>query len=259
MDGKPPKISIVIPSYNKAKFVEETLNSIIDQGYPDFEVIVQDGGSTDGTLEIIKRFAKRYPEIIRWESKKDKGQTDAINRGMKKATGEVIAYINADDIYKKGVFKRVGEYFSRNPKTLWVAGEGETIDAKGRKTSEWVTDYKNFFLKRNNYELLLMVNYLMQPSVFLSSKAYEKYGPFTGKKNVMEYDLWLKLGKKEMPKAIDSYLSSFRLYKESISMREFKKTLLEDERIMRKYTDNPVLICLHWLHNLARVVIANIW
>ena len=259
MDGKLPKISIVIPSYNKAKFVEETLNSIIDQKYPFLEVVIQDGGSTDGTLEIIKRIASRYSEIIRWESKKDKGQTDAINRGLKKATGEIITYLNADDVYKRGTLKKVGEYFAKHRNTLWVAGKGETIDEKGRKTSEWVTDYKNFLLKLNNYDFILMVNYLMQPSVFISRKAYKKYGPFTGKKNVMEYDLWLKLGKKEMPKIIDSYLSSFRLYKDSISMREFKKVLLEDERIVRKYTDNPVIIGLHWLHNLARVVIANIW
>ena len=259
MDGKLPKISIVIPSYNKTEFIEDTLTSIIEQGYPNLEVIIQDGGSTDGTLGTIKRFAERYPKIIQWESKRDKGQTDAINKGLKKATGAVATYINADDVYKKGALKKVGEYFRKNPKTLWAAGKGGTIDGKGRKISKWVTAYKNFLLERNNYEFLLMVNYLMQPSVFLSRKAYRRYGPFVGKKNVMEYDLWLKLGKKGMPKIIDSYLSNFRLYKESISMREFKKILLEDEKIVRKYTDNPVIIGMHWLHNLARVVIANIW
>jgi glycosyltransferase involved in cell wall biosynthesis len=259
MDGKLPKISIVIPSYNKARFVEETLSSIINQRYPDLEVIIQDGGSTDGTLEIIKRFAKRYPIIIQWESKKDKGQTDAINKGVKKATGEIVTYLNADDVYEKGALKKIGKYFAKHSSTLWVAGKGRIIGENGRKTSEWVADYKNYLLKLNNYDLLLMVNYLMQPSVFLSRRAYKIYGPLTGKKNVMEYNLWLKLGKKYMPKVIDSYLSSFRLYKESVSMREFKKTLLEDERIMRKYTDNPVIIGLHWLHNVARVVIANIW
>ncbi len=259
MDGKLPKISIIIPSYNKARFIEETLSSITEQGYPNLEVIIQDGGSTDGTLEIIKRFGKRYPKIISWESKKDKGQTDAINKGLKKAEGEVLTYLNADDIYKKGTLRRVGEYFARHNKALWVAGKGETIDGDGRKASEWATDYKNFLLKQGNYYLLLMVNYLMQPSVFLSRRAYKKYGPFTGAKNAMEYDLWLKLGRSEMPRVIDSTLSSFRLYKESISMSQFKKTFLEDERIVRKYTDNPVLIGLHWLHNLVRVAIANIW
>lgn len=259
MNGKLPKISIIIPSYNKAKFVKETLNSIIDQKYPDLEVIIQDGGSTDGTLEIIKRFAKRYSKIISWESKKDKGQTDAINKGLKKANGEVIAYLNADDIYKKGTLNKVGKYFAKYPNTLWVAGKGETVDEKGRKTLEWVTDYKNYLLKLNNYDLLLMVNYPMQPSVFLSRKACRKYGPFTGRNNIMEYDFWLKLGKKEMPKIINSYLSSFRLHKESISMRDFKKTLLEDERIARRYTGNPVIIGLHKLHNMARVVVANLY
>lgn len=259
MDEKLPKISIVIPSYNKGKYIGATLSSIINQKYPNLEVIIQDGGSTDGTLEIIKRFGKRYPKIIRWESKKDKGQTDAINKGLKKAGGKVLTYLNADDIYKKGTLQRVGGYFARHHKVLWVAGKGETIDGDGRESSEWAADYKNFLLKQDNYDLLLMVNYLMQPSVFLSRGAYKKYGPFTGKKNVMEYDLWLKLGKVEMPKIIDNTLSSFRLYKESISMSQFKKTLSEDEKILRKYTDNPIIIGVHWLHNIARVVIANLW
>jgi glycosyltransferase involved in cell wall biosynthesis len=259
MDGKLPRISIVIPSYNKAKFIRDTLNSLIDQKYPGIEVIIQDGGSSDGSLEIIKSFAKRYPKIFKWESKKDKGQTEAINKGFKKATGEIFAYLNSDDIYKKGALRKVGAYFAKHPKTLWLAGKGETIDEQGRKISEAVSDYKNFLLKQNNYDILLMVNYLMQPSVFLSRKAYKKYGSFIGKKSVMEYDLWLKLGKKEMPKVMDSYLSSFRLYKESISMTKFKPILLEDERIMRKYTDNPVLIGLHWLHNIARAVFVYIW
>lgn len=254
-----PKISIVIPSLNKEKYIKSTLESIVSQDYPNLEVFIQDGGSSDGTIEIIKRFAKKHTAIIRWESKKDKGQTDAINEGMKKVSGEIVSYLNADDVYSKGALKKVGEYFAKHPNTFWIAGKGKTIDGKGRKASEWVTDYKSFLLKLNNYNLLLMVNYLMQPSVFLSMKAFREYGPFTGKRNVMEYDLWLKLGRKQMPRIIDSYLSSFRLYKDSISMREFKETLLEDERIMRKYTDNAVLVGLHWLHNLGRVVIANIW
>jgi glycosyltransferase involved in cell wall biosynthesis len=254
-----PKISVVIPSYNKQAFIGETLESIFGQDYPNLEIIVQDGGSNDGTLAIIKKYAERYPKQMIWESKKDKGQTDAINRGLRRARGDVLSYINADDVYKKGALLIIGRYFAKHPGTLWLAGKGEMIDKEGKIISSWATDYKNYLLSLNNYQLLLMVNYLMQPSVFLSREAYQKYGPFLGKKNVMEYELWLKLGLKEMPKLIDSYLSSFRLYKESISMSQFKRVLLEDERIVRKYTDNPVLIGLHWLHNITRAVIANIW
>jgi glycosyltransferase involved in cell wall biosynthesis len=102
-----PKISIVIPSFNKKKFIGATLESIFSQNYPNFEVIIQDGASTDGTLEITEKFAKKYPQVVNWESKKDKGQTDAINKGLKKAKGEILTYINADDIYIKGALKKV--------------------------------------------------------------------------------------------------------------------------------------------------------
>ena len=249
-----PKISIVIPSFNKAKFIGKTLQSIFEQEYPNLEVIIEDGGSTDRTLNIINKFASKYP-AIKWESKKDKGQFDAINKGLKKATGKVFTYINADDVYKKGALKKVGEYFRNTPKTLWLAGKGETIDEKGKRIAKGIDDYKNYLLKLNNYSLLLIVNYFMQPSVFLSKRAFKKYGPFTGTKNsVMEYDLWLKLGKVEMPKVVGKYLSSFRLIGGTISTREFRKTLIEDEKIAEKYTDNPIILMLHYLHNLGRVL-----
>jgi|SRR3972149_674630 len=256
---KLPKISIVIPSLNKARFIGETLSSIFSQDYSNLEVIVQDGGSTDGTIGLLKKYAKKYPKIISWESKKDKGQVDAINKGLAKATGDIVTYINADDVYKKGAFLEVGRYFAKHPKTLWIAGKGEIIDGKGKVISSFVTDYKNFLLSQNKYDLLLMVNYLMQPSVFLSMKTYLKFGPFTGTKTgVMEYDLWLKLGKKRMPEAINKTLSSFRIYKGSISTKKFKKVLFADEQIAEKYTQNPLILLLHYLHNIGRVAIVNI-
>ena len=254
-----PKISIIIPSFNKARFIGETLLSIFSQDYTNLEVIVQDGGSTDGTLDIIKRYAKKYPKIISWESKMDKGQVDAINKGFKKAAGEVLAYINADDIYKKGALLTVGKYFSKNPDTLWLAGRGDVIDENSREISRLVTNYKNFLLSINHYPLLLVVNYLMQSSVFVSRRAYKKYGPFAGTKiGVMEYDLWLKLGRVQMPAIIDRYLSSFRMSGENISSTLFKETLKEDDKIVGKHTDNPVILGLHYLHNIGRVAVLNI-
>ena len=254
-----PEISIVIPSFNKKEFITETLDSVFSQNYPNLEVIIQDGGSTDGTIEIIKRYAKKYPKIISWESKMDKGQVDAINKGFKKAAGEVLAYINADDVYKKGAFLEVGRYFAKQPETLWIAGKGEIIDEHGKVISSLVTGYKNFLFTQNKYELLLMVNYLMQPSVFLSKGAFQKFGPFTGTRTgVMEYGLWLKLGKEQMPKVLDKSLSSFRIYRGSISTKEFKKVLFADEQITEKYTQNPLILLIHYLHNIGRVAVLNI-
>ena len=248
-----PKISIVIPSFNKVRFIEETLQSIFKQEYPSLEVIIQDGESTDGTVNVIKRFAKKYSGI-KWESEKDNGQLEAINKGLKKAIGEVVTYINADDVYKNGALLTVGKYFSKNPDTLWLAGRGDVIDEGGREISRLVTGYKNLLLAINRYPLLLVVNYLMQPSVFLARGTYEKYGPFTGSKvGVMEYELWLKLGRVKMPAVLDSYLSSFRLAGGTISSTEFKKVLLLDEKIAEKYTKNPLVLLMHRLHNLGRV------
>lgn len=257
-NNKLPKISIIIPSYNKVDFIKETLESIVTQNYSNLEIIIQDGDSTDGTLEIIKKYANKSPKIFTWESGRDNGQLEAINKGMKKANGDIVTYINADDVYKRGALKKVGEYFTKNPKALWVAGKGDMIDEKGKEISPWITSYKNFLLTINYYPLLLIVNYLMQPSVFLSRKAFEKYGPFIGTEiGVMEYDLWLKVGKVKMPNVLDKTLSSFRIYKGSISTKEFKKILLADEQIAGKYTQNPLILLLHFIHNFGRVAVLN--
>jgi glycosyltransferase involved in cell wall biosynthesis len=250
-----PKISIVIPSYNKVKYIQETLESIVSQKYLNLEVIIQDGGSTDGTLEIVKKYAKKYSKIISWVSKKDKGQVDALNKGFKKAKGEILAFINADDVYEKNALLVVGEYFSTNPNTLWLVGKGGVIDENEKEIASQVTAYKNWLLKINDYKLLLMVNYLVQPSVFLSREAYIKYGPLTGtRKFVMEYELWLKLGRVSMPRVLDKSLSYFRLSGENISSTSFKNTLDKDYEIVRKFTNNLLILMIHKLHNIGRAI-----
>lgn len=255
---KLPKISIIIPSCNKVDYIKETLESIFLQEYTNLEVIVQDAGSTDGTVEIIKKYAKKYPKFISWESKKDKGQTDAINKALKKSTGDIVTYINADDIYEKGALKAVGEYFAKEPSTLWLAGHGCVIDAKGKEISRLVTLYKNFLLTINRYSLLIVVNYLMQPSVFLSRKAYQEFGPFSGiPAFVTEYDLWLKLAKLQMPVVINRNLSKFRIEKDTKTKNMFQELLKEDEKILKKHTKNLVVLCLHKIHNFGRSILGR--
>lgn len=255
--NKYPKISIIIPSYNKAKYIGETLKSIVSQNYPNLEVIIQDGRSTDGTLDVIKKYTKSHPKIFSWESKIDKGQTDAVYKGFKKATGDIYTYINADDVYEIGALKIVGNYFSKNPKTLWLAGKGRVINEQGDEIANLVTAYKNVLLHVNNYSVLLMVNYLMQPSVFLSCESYKKYGPFIGKKSyVLEYDLWLKLGKHKMPEVINNNLTKFRLYEQNKSMMN-KAILVDDLSLAKKHTNNSLIIFLHQLNNLGRRFIAT--
>jgi len=254
-----PKISIVIPSYNKVKYIQKTLESIVSQKYPGVEVIIQDGGSTDGTLEIIKKYAKKHPKIISWVSQKDKGQVDAINKGFSKAKGEILTFINADDVYEKGALIKIGKLFLDDPKMLWSAGKGKVIDKKGKEISKGVTKYKNLLLTLNRYSLLSMVNYFMQPSVFLSKRAYKKYGPFVGTKDyVMEYDLWLKIAKRHMPTVLADNLSLFRIAGDNISSTQSKSLLTTDLNLARKYTNSPLIIFLHRLHNAGRMFIVKI-
>lgn len=249
-----PKISIVIPSYNKADYIGKTLESIINQNYPCLEIIIQDGGSTDGSIDLIKKFAKKYPQIIIWVSGKDGGQLDAINQGLCKATGHLLTYINADDVYQKGALLSMGKAFIAHPQALWLTGLGDIIDKNDKQISAWVTGYKNILLKINSYWLLLLVNYITQPATFISKEAYIQYGPFSGtKKYVMEYDLWLKLGKVQMPIVVKKNIARFRLTMDNISATSFKDLLKIDNEIAKKYTKNNVILFLHSVHNFGRV------
>lgn len=254
-----PLISIVIPSYNKVRFIGKTLDSIFNQDYSNFEVIIQDGGSTDGTLKIIEKYARKYPDTLRYESKKDKGQWDGINKGFKKAKGKIIAYINADDVYRKGAFAEIERLYRLNIDALWFAGRGNVIDAKGNQIAKWATRYKNLLLTINSFPLILVVNYLMQPSTFITKKAWKRFGPFIGTKRfVMEYDLWLKIAKIKMPVTTSRYLSSFRIEPSTITKKSSDALLAEDEKIIRRYTSSPIILFLHSLHNLGRLAVGKI-
>lgn len=253
-----PKISIVIPSYNKVKYVKKTLDSIFNQNYKNFEVIVQDGGSNDGTLEIIKEYAKKYKSKLFWESKKDNGQLDAINTGLKKATGDVVTFINSDDLYEKGAFESVAGHYTENTKALWFAGKGIVIDENDKEIAKFATKYKIFLLFLNSRFYLLVTNYMMQPSVFLTKKAIKKYGLFTGTSfSVMEYDMWLKIGKDKMPVIINKTLTKFRLEKDTKTGTNSEILLKEDEKIVKRHTNNQLIIFLHKFNNLGRKLVSN--
>lgn len=124
-----PRISIIIPSFNQGAYIEEAIRSVIEQDYPNIEVIVIDGGSTDNSTDVLRKYGTR---LAHWESEKDRGQTHAINKGLSRATGDIWAYLNSDDLITPGALTRVAEIFA-DPSVEWIGGIADIFDTKGRR------------------------------------------------------------------------------------------------------------------------------
>jgi glycosyltransferase involved in cell wall biosynthesis len=162
-----PKISIVTPSYNQGKYLEETILSVIKQNYPNLEYIIIDGGSTDNSVEIIKKYEKY---LTYWVSEKDNGQSDAINKGLKRCTGEIFNWLNSDDYLEPNALFKIAEAYKKNPqKKVFCFGMYHFVDGE-----------KKLFEKQNNpeNELQCYCNPIMQqPSMYYSMDAIKLLGP----------------------------------------------------------------------------------
>jgi hypothetical protein len=162
----PPTISIVTPSYNYGDFLERTIRSVLDQGYPALEYIVRDGGSKDGTREILERYA---PRLTNWACEPDEGQANAINLGMAHASGEIMAYLNSDDLLLPGSLSYVASYFAKHPEVDVVYGHRVLIDDNDMEIGRWV-------LPRHDDALLDWVDFVPQETLFWRRGIWEAAG-----------------------------------------------------------------------------------
>jgi glycosyltransferase involved in cell wall biosynthesis len=179
-----PRVTIVTPSYNQAEYLEETIQSVLSQEYQNLEYWVFDGGSTDGSVEIIRKYEK---QLAGWVSEPDRGQAEAINKGFSRASGEIVAWVNSDDTYLPGALRdAVGELMSR-PDAAFVFGDVLSIDGQGQPIN--VMQYDDWGL-----DDLMQFNIIGQPGVFMRRTALERAGYLDLNYHfLLDHQLWLRL------------------------------------------------------------------
>ena len=181
-----PLVSIITPSYNQAKFLEAAMASVLNQNYPAIEYIVVDGGSSDGSQEIIKSFAD---QLAWWVSEPDQGQADAINKGFKKASGEIIAWLNSDDLYLPWTVFEAVQAFSENPDVGMIYGDAVSADGEGRLLNE--LRFESWGVKD-----LLQFRVICQPAVFMKRSVVEKVGYLDSSYHFfLDHQLWIRLAR----------------------------------------------------------------
>ncbi len=220
-----PSISIVTPSFNQAAFVEQTIRSVLDQGYPKLEYRVMDGGSTDGSADIVRRFDER---LAGWISEPDGGQADAIGRGFGQCSGEILAYLNSDDTYLPGTLEAVGRAFAAHPDVDLIYGDLVFVSASG---APLVIDV----LPRFDAADLRRVCVIPQPAAFWRRSIYDRAGGIDPEfKFALDYDLFLRMldaGGRMMH--LPRLLAEFRHHGEAKTSRMVDQWSAED-RLLRK-------------------------
>jgi glycosyltransferase involved in cell wall biosynthesis len=200
-----PLITIVTPSFNQGHFIKETIQSILAQNYPHLEHLVMDGGSTDSTVEVLKA----YPDIT-WVSEKDRGQTHAVNKGVVRARGEIIGWINSDDTFLPGAFEAVRQTFQSDPQCFVVYGDYHAIDENG------VILYSTESFCGTYEEMVRWWDYtyaIHQPTVFVRKKVFEVAGLLDESFHyAMDYEWWLRVSKHFRFHHIPGYIATYRMH-----------------------------------------------
>jgi len=240
-------ISVVTPSFNQGRFIPRTISSVLAQeGEFELDYFVADGGSTDETSAALRRYEGR----LRYVSEPDEGPVDALRKGFRAARGEILGWLNSDDLYEPGALQRVKEAFDRNPAALWLCGQCRIIDEEDREIRRAITAYKNFWLKRHSFRKLLILNYISQPAVFLRRRAIEEVGMIEpGYALAFDYAWWLRLAARHRPLIVNEPLASFRAYGASLGGRSFGVQFAEETEAARRA--NPGyrgVVALHRLH-----------
>ncbi|MBM3810161.1 MAG: glycosyltransferase [Acidimicrobiia bacterium] len=233
-----PLVTIVTPSFNMARFLEETIESVLSQDYPHIDYIVVDGGSTDGTQDLLRRHEHR----LRWISEKDDGQADAINKGFRMARGEIFAYLNADDTYLPGAISSAVSRLEAEPSVGVVYGEAWYVREDGSIIRRYPTD-------PYDYGQLGSLCYICQPASFIRSAVFAEAGMMDTKLHLtLDYDLWLRISQRHRMLKIDEYLATSRMYADNKTLGRRVETFREVVQITKRHRG---YVPLNWLYGYA--------
>src|SRR5579871_2339319 len=223
--SSPPLVSIVTPTYNMGRYLEETIRSVLSQDYPNIEYIVMDAGSTDETLAILKKYGDR----LVFHSGPDKGTADAINKGFERSRGSVFAYLNADDIYLPGAISTAMRTFDSEPDAGVVYGDANWVDEHG----DFLAPYP---VRPYDAELFSQECFISQPAAFIRREVFEVAGRMDPSlQYAYDYDLWIRTSRLYPMRKIDAVLATSRMHKENKTVGQRRRVLRETLRLVQSH------------------------
>jgi len=236
----PPLVSIITPSYNQARFLPDTIQSVLSQDYPDKEYIIVDGASTDGSAEIIQRYAS---QLAWWVSEPDQGQTDALNKGFAHASGEILAWLNSDDTYIPGAISQAVELLQAHPEVSMVYGDANLIDEHGAILGRFPARQTDL------HRLLRGSVHIPQQTTFFRNSYWQQVGPLDPSFHfAMDYDLWVRLARLAPFLYVPRLWANFRLHGEGKSITMDDRCYPEMIRVYQRERGSRIsLLAIRWL------------
>lgn len=222
--AQPPLVTIVTPCLNSARFLEETILSVLDQDYPRIEYFVLDGGSTDGSLQILRK----YEASLRWTSAPDRGTADAVNRGFSVGRGEILGFLNADDLYHPAAVSTAVRHLRENPEDAGVYGDAWWIDEQGARIAPYpVRDFNRSLLERECF--------ICQPASFVRRAAFENIGGLDpGLQLAFDYDFWLRMTRTHTMRRVDATLADSRMHRSNKTLGQRDGVFRETFRVLKR-------------------------
>ena len=221
-----PTLSVITPSLNQDRFIERSIRSVLLQGIPDLEYVICDGGSSDETIQILKG----YRDKLKWKSEPDRGQAHAVNKGISQTNGDIICWINSDDVYYAGTLQTVQRVFRDNPATFALYGKADHIDEEDNVIEAYPTEPWN-------YHRLADVCFLCQPAVFFRRDLVRRFGALDETlQYCMDYELWLRYGKHIRFQYLEQKLAGSRMHSSNKTSSQRRAVHDETSEMLRRNT-----------------------